>query len=160
MRYEFIGGGSRKFWEINKPVEVDGDWGVTVTFGRIGQWSQPRTHACNSKWEADRYYEGKVDEKLKKGYVLKTPHDTTISSKLVGLKQAAVQKSGVVFKPCLHDSIARKGNVWECMKCKASVDFAKPKAESEIAAPEFKKKVRRFFDLRPNGRFFDLRPNA
>lgn len=152
MRYEYIGGGSRKFWEINRPVEIDGDWGVTVNFGRIGQWTQPRTHIEPSKFAADRYYEQKVAEKLKKGYLLKTPHDTKVSPKLQSIQNTLglpVPQSGVVFKPCLHDSIARKGNVWECAKCKASIDFAKPKTEAEIAQPEFQKKVRRFFDLRP-----------
>ncbi len=46
-RLEFVGGGSRRFWE----VEASGA-GYTVRFGRIGTTGQTRTKKCASAAEA------------------------------------------------------------------------------------------------------------
>jgi predicted DNA-binding WGR domain protein len=141
-RYEYIGGGSRKFWCIEKPVEIDGTWAVTVEFGRIGGWAQTRVHPENTKWQADRYYADKVAEKLKKGYVAK--YASTTSPKLTGIQDAAKATPVVVKKACQHNDITRKGDTYECKACKTVVENL---YQGGVPEPEFQTKVRRFFDL-------------
>jgi len=68
VRYlEFIGGSSRKFWEIS----VAGN-SFTVRFGRIGTAGQSQTKTFGDEAKAKREADGLIAEKLKKGYVEKT----------------------------------------------------------------------------------------
>ncbi len=67
-RYEFIGGTSKKFWEVVEPYEFNGSWAVKVYFGRIGTEGQTNIKVCWSATAAKQYYDRKIDEKLKKGY--------------------------------------------------------------------------------------------
>ena len=62
--FEFIGGSSRKFWEIT----VSGN-SFTVRFGRIGTagQSQTKTFADEAKMKSEA--ENLIAEKVKKGYV-------------------------------------------------------------------------------------------
>jgi len=62
-RFEFTGGGSKKFWEISQ----DGN-SFTVRFGRIGTNGQSQTKTCADEAKA-RAEAGKlITEKLRKGY--------------------------------------------------------------------------------------------
>ena len=62
--FEFIGGSSRKFWEIS----LSGN-SFTVRFGRIGTAGQSQTKTFADEARAKREAENLVAEKLKKGYV-------------------------------------------------------------------------------------------
>jgi predicted DNA-binding WGR domain protein len=62
--FEFIGGSSRKFWEIS----LSGN-SFTVRFGRIGTVGQSQTKTFADAARAKREAENLVAEKLKKGYV-------------------------------------------------------------------------------------------
>jgi predicted DNA-binding WGR domain protein len=63
-RFEFIGGASRKFWEIS----LSGD-SFTVRFGRIGTAGQSQTKTFADEAKAKREAESLIAEKLRKGYV-------------------------------------------------------------------------------------------
>ena len=63
-RFEFIGGGSEKFWEVGR----DGAE-VTVRFGRIGTNGQTQTKDLGSDGAAIAHLDKLVAEKVKKGYV-------------------------------------------------------------------------------------------
>jgi predicted DNA-binding WGR domain protein len=60
---EFIGGSSRKFWEIS----VQGN-SFTVRFGRIGTPGQSQIKAFADETKANHEAESLINEKLKKGY--------------------------------------------------------------------------------------------
>ncbi|MEI6786303.1 MAG: WGR domain-containing protein, partial [Verrucomicrobiota bacterium] len=62
--FEFIGGSSRKFWEIS----LSGN-SFTVRFGRIGTAGQSQTKTFADAARAKREAENLVGEKLKKDYV-------------------------------------------------------------------------------------------
>ena len=61
--FEFIGGSSRKFWEIL----VSGN-SFTVRFGRIGTAGQSQKKTFADEPKAKREAEKLVAEKMKKGY--------------------------------------------------------------------------------------------
>jgi len=63
-RFEFIGGSSRKFWEIS----VTGN-SFTVRFGRIGTAGQSQTKTFADEAKAQREAESLIGEKVKKGYM-------------------------------------------------------------------------------------------
>lgn len=63
-RFEFVGGSSRKFWEIS----VSGN-SFTVLFGRIGTAGQSQTKTFADEAKAKREAEKLVAEKVRKGYV-------------------------------------------------------------------------------------------
>lgn len=65
---EFVGGSSNKFWEIT----VAGNT-FTVRFGRIGTAGQSQTKTFADEMKARREAEGLIAEKVKKGYVEKSP---------------------------------------------------------------------------------------
>jgi len=62
-KFEFVGGGSQKFWEIT----VAGN-SFTVRFGRIGTAGQAQTKTFADEAKAKREAEGLIAEKVKKGY--------------------------------------------------------------------------------------------
>jgi predicted DNA-binding WGR domain protein len=63
-RFEYIGGGSEKFWEIHQ----DGT-SVTVHFGRIGTAGQTQVKELGTDTAAATHAAKLVAEKVKKGYV-------------------------------------------------------------------------------------------
>ncbi len=63
--FEFVGGGSKKFWEIS----LDGT-SYTTRFGKIGTGGQTSTKSCKSAGDARAEYDKLVAEKTKKGYKL------------------------------------------------------------------------------------------
>ncbi len=65
--FEFIGGSSKKFWEIS----LSGN-SFTVRFGRLGTAGQVQTKKFADETRARREAESLIAEKLKKGYVEKT----------------------------------------------------------------------------------------
>ena len=63
-RFEFIGGNSAKFYEIDQAGK-----NVTVRFGRLGTSGQEQTKSLPTLEAAQRHIEKLVGEKLAKGYV-------------------------------------------------------------------------------------------
>lgn len=61
--FEFVGGGSKKFWEITRKAAS-----VTVRFGRIGSDGQEKTKFFRSGEDAKDEYDKLIKEKLGKGY--------------------------------------------------------------------------------------------
>jgi len=64
--FEFIGGASKKFWELSLDGEV-----FTVRFGRIGTLGQSQTKRFPDEAKAQCEADNLIAEKLKKGYVEK-----------------------------------------------------------------------------------------
>src|SRR5205823_9312706 len=64
--FEFIGGSSRKFWEISAS-----DNSFTVRFGRIGTSGQSQTKTFADEAKANLEAEKLIAEKVKKGYTEK-----------------------------------------------------------------------------------------
>jgi predicted DNA-binding WGR domain protein len=64
--FEFIGGSSRKYWEISLSGTA-----FTVRFGRIGTPGQSQTKAFADEAKAKREADSLIAEKLKKGYLEK-----------------------------------------------------------------------------------------
>jgi predicted DNA-binding WGR domain protein len=64
--FEFIGGSSRKYWEISLPGHA-----FTVRFGRIGSPGQSQTKTFADEAKAKREADLLIAEKVKKGYVEK-----------------------------------------------------------------------------------------
>ncbi|HZI14291.1 MAG TPA: WGR domain-containing protein, partial [Myxococcus sp.] len=62
-RFEFVEGGSSKFWE----PELQGSTFI-VTYGRIGTAGQRKEKAFPDEAAARKEYEKKVAEKLREGY--------------------------------------------------------------------------------------------
>lgn len=63
-RFEFIGGGSSKFWEISNQGAL-----VTVRFGRIGTSGQTQIKDLGNETAAAFHVANLIKEKLAKGYV-------------------------------------------------------------------------------------------
>ena len=63
-RFEYIGGGSEKFWEIDRAGTS-----VTVRFGRIGTAGQTQVKDLGSDQAAGAHIAKLIAEKTKKGYV-------------------------------------------------------------------------------------------
>lgn len=63
-RFEFVGGGSAKFWEISHR-----DSNVSVRFGRLGTNGQSQTKDLGSEAAAAVHVAKLINEKLAKGYV-------------------------------------------------------------------------------------------
>ena len=63
-RFEFVGGSSDKFWEL----EQNGSE-VVVHFGRNGSDGQTDTKTFPNAAAADKFANRKIAEKLGKGYV-------------------------------------------------------------------------------------------
>ena len=63
-RFEFVGGGSAKFWEISSHGPE-----VTVRFGRLGTNGQSQTKDLGSESAAATHVAKLINEKLAKGYV-------------------------------------------------------------------------------------------
>lgn len=66
--FEFVGGGSSKFWEVGLAGNT-----ITVRFGRIGSSGQTQTRVLVDEATAARTARRLIDEKLAKGYVEKAP---------------------------------------------------------------------------------------
>jgi len=66
--FEFVGGSSRKFWEISLAGNS-----FTVRFGRIGTPGQSQTKTFADEARAKREADGLIAEKVKKGYVEQQP---------------------------------------------------------------------------------------
>ena len=62
-RFEFIDGGSKKFWEIGQ-----NGCEMTVRFGRIGTNGQAQTKTFPDEARASRETQKLIGEKLKRGY--------------------------------------------------------------------------------------------
>jgi DNA ligase-1 len=63
-RFEFVGGGSSKFWEISRAGDV-----VRVRYGRIGSAGQTKDKTFPDPAAAERHTEKLIAEKTKEGYM-------------------------------------------------------------------------------------------
>jgi predicted DNA-binding WGR domain protein len=63
-RFEFVGGNSAKFWEIDCQ-RAD----VTVRYGRLGTTGQTQTKTLASPDVAERHTQKLIQQKQAKGYV-------------------------------------------------------------------------------------------
>jgi len=63
-RFEYVGGGSEKFWEIDGAGAE-----VTVRFGRLGTNGQTQTKDLQTAAAATAHMAKLVAEKTKKGYI-------------------------------------------------------------------------------------------
>ncbi len=140
-RYEYVGGTSRKFWEIEEVDEQGKNWIVRVRYGRIGKGAQTHTKIFSYETGALRYRQEKILEKTRKGYVLKTPPKPKP-------QPTFVETVPWTWKPpvkpvCQHVTITRNGNKYKCNACGDQVEFDKPQVEVE--QPEFQQRVRRYF---------------
>jgi predicted DNA-binding WGR domain protein len=73
-RFEFVGGGSSKFWM----PRLDGSV-FTVVYGRIGTDGQRKEKEFDSEEAAQKEYDKKVAEKLREGYVEVTDGAAAVS---------------------------------------------------------------------------------
>ncbi|MEU7762987.1 WGR domain-containing protein, partial [Micromonospora aurantiaca (nom. illeg.)] len=62
-RFEFVGGGSAKFWEVGQS-----DATVTVRYGSIGAQGRTQVKELGSPAEAAAHADRLIAEKLRKGY--------------------------------------------------------------------------------------------
>jgi predicted DNA-binding WGR domain protein/ribosomal protein L37AE/L43A len=151
QRYEFIGGSSAKFWEVDTPFEVENKWAVRVVFGRLGTVGNVHVKLFGSYSQARIYYDNKVWEKKNKGYKLKM-QDNRFSAGdpkkgLVAWYEIPKPNPKPIVKPCGHEHLHKKGeNKWECSDCKSVVEFDKREPKTEAKVEEAK--VRRFIDMK------------
>lgn len=62
-----------KFWAISEPSVVlssSGNWSVTCLWGRIGTAGSLKAFLFQTHKEAKKYYDSKVYEKTREGYIL------------------------------------------------------------------------------------------
>lgn len=143
-RYEYVGGSSRKFWEIEDVDEQGKSWIVRVRFGRLGTSGQTNTKVFSYESGAIRYRNAKIAEKMAKGYVLKSapkPTPQPTFQQTVPWSYTPPQAANRIA--CKHDTIKRNGSKYKCAGCGDTVEFDKPQVEVE--QPEFQQRVRRFF---------------
>src|SRR5262245_10609823 len=70
--FEYVGGGSSKFYAVSLEEEEGGTWRVRFNFGRIGFPRAWDTRIEGSTWEkAARTYMALIDEKTGKGYEIR-----------------------------------------------------------------------------------------
>ena len=62
-RFEFVGGSSAKFWEINHSGKD-----VTVRYGRLGTEGQSQTKSFATDQKAQEHAEKTIAAKVAKGY--------------------------------------------------------------------------------------------
>lgn len=68
-RFEYVGGGSNKFWEVTYPASFENRvhfW--QATWGRRGTTGQTKQFPAYNHYEAIRAAEKKIEEKEAKGY--------------------------------------------------------------------------------------------
>lgn len=142
-RFTFVGSGSNKFWEIDPPYNVNGQWVVDVTFGRIGTGGQDHSNVFHSQGAAYQHYSKKVNEKLYKGY--KEAGTAKVKNNVVTYNPTYIPVAKP--KPCSHDDLKRNGAKWKCSACGKQVEFEKSAAPVSEIEIEVVAKVRRFFNL-------------
>ncbi|RBI95649.1 hypothetical protein DRA43_31310, partial [Micromonospora provocatoris] len=71
-RFEFVGGGSAKFWEVGRS-----DTTVTVRYGSIGAQGRTQVKELGSPAEAAAHADRLIAEKLRKGYAETTVAPST-----------------------------------------------------------------------------------
>lgn len=86
-RFEFVGGGSSKFWM----PRLDGSV-FTVVYGRIGTDGQRKEKEFDSEEAAQKEYDKKVAEKLREGYVEVTDGAAAASADDDGDDEAVAKK--------------------------------------------------------------------
>jgi len=151
-RYEFVGGTSRKFWEINEPyvvphAQTGPEWIVEIRYGRIGTEGRPHTRVFWSQSGALNYYTAKTNEKLREGYQRRTYAPSAWTSPRPRYATPTPAVAHVVPKDCDHAALSKRGPTkWACVKCGALVEFEKPTAAHPI--PIEPERVRRFINLR------------
>lgn len=70
--FEYVGGGSSKFYAVSLEEEEGGSWRVRFNFGRIGSPRAWQTRIDSAPWaKAARAYMALVDERTGKGYEIR-----------------------------------------------------------------------------------------
>jgi len=67
-RFEFVGNGSSKFWQVEVVDQTPGDCRLVIGWGRIGARGQEKVFAFRSHRQATSEAERRIIGKLRKGY--------------------------------------------------------------------------------------------
>jgi predicted DNA-binding WGR domain protein len=90
FRFENTNPGHNKFYEF-QGIQSNGRFTVKATYGRIGQAGQVTViYDGVSKTDADKEFQKKMQEKVKKGYVLVAKNGTPTSQPPVQKKTAPI----------------------------------------------------------------------
>jgi predicted DNA-binding WGR domain protein len=137
-RFEYKGGFSNKFWEIEEATENNAcGWVVRVRYGRMGSHGQMHYNVFWNKFEAANFHDKKINEKLDKGY--KEVSQAT-PSYVKPVKQT-------LKKVCEHAQLRKVGDrKWKCNGCETHIEFDKPQTVVATVVEEIRQ-VRRFIDL-------------
>ncbi|MDP2341017.1 MAG: WGR domain-containing protein [Deltaproteobacteria bacterium] len=96
-RFEFVGGGSAKFWT----ARVEGST-FHIVFGKLGSDGQRKEKEFDDESDAEAEMEKKIAEKLKEGYVEVAADGATATEK-VGKKGADAASPKLVMPPRLTE---------------------------------------------------------
>jgi predicted DNA-binding WGR domain protein len=164
-RFEFVGGKSSKYWEIDSPHQTEEDytsWLVHVHYGRIGTDGQHHTKVFGTEWQAEQYYKQIVAKKVDKGYEEKLFKFKPASKKPKAKKITKISGSKLKvpiaydlvpgeplaehLDPCEHKVLTNLGKGrFKCFTCKHEIEMGK--AVESLPEPEVQKKVKRFINL-------------
>jgi hypothetical protein len=116
--FEYVGGGSSKFYAVSVEEDEGETWRVRFNFGRIGFPRAWDTRVEGAPWpKAARVYQGLIDEKLGKGYEirpwpanLKLPDGSTLDD---DTSEAAGEADQVLFRAARRGTLppATSGSV-------------------------------------------------
>lgn len=149
-RFEYIGGRSRKFWEIDLSQCT-----VLLRWGRLGTQGQTKVVVFTNSYSAERYVEDRVDEKRAKGYMeTATPAVKDYTKGFSGVKYGGkplesgkyqVEQPKPKAEKCRHETVRLTGpNTWRC-QCGHEVEMdrgVKGAAGGEVMALD----VRRYME--------------
>lgn len=90
--------GHSKFWsgmmgeDLSTEKATTTPWLITLHWGRIGTTgNQPEIKRFNNKWEASKYLQSRITDKLRKGYIDSSPEAKTAAK---AVKSASSQLEG------------------------------------------------------------------
>src|SRR5262245_778269 len=116
--FEYVGGGSSKFYAVSLEEDDGATWRVRFNFGRIGFPRSWDARVAGAPWDkAARTYMALVDEKLGKGYeirpwpaTLQLPDGTTFDEDAAA---SEAEREGVLFRASRRGSLppARGGAI-------------------------------------------------
>ena len=169
-QFQYTLGKSNKKWVVYAPrptpanFDKSGSWAVTFRWGRVGNELQGLTKYFSTEWDAKCFVNGKVSEKLGKGYVEIGPAPKQ-EAYIISPTAAEMQATPVVIfgappanldvafdkaktyvaanaPKCAHNSLTRQHNGWKCISCLETVEF-----EKKTARPVTQLEVVRYFNL-------------
>jgi predicted DNA-binding WGR domain protein len=123
--FEYTKSGGGKFWNVFPPHKINSNmWGVRVEFGKLHSSGQVRVHAERTENLAWRYYNTKLEEKQRKGYVQK--HDSTYANPrpTYASPRPTKRKTKGAQAECGHKTLTISGkNTWKCSECRTVIEF-------------------------------------